>query len=251
MFNLPQENMLHCCSFSTSADRLLTAAYIRHRHVRNCVSWSVCDVKVRCFKAGLWWKCCFCDFSCRSGMIISGSIRAWWISPNCLKRRRTTTCRCPQKRWSRWTLNMDLSTFILETSFFEADWILPFQFNIWRIFYHFTMMWSHLKSFPRHRWSARFVLGRSHWDFLLLLFINTVQITHDNSEPWSSVAVAARQQLSCSFLHKAFLPSCRRPWLHSLFVVSPLRTLLALGCRVVQVNPNAENALKKIKLTKK
>lgn len=41
--------------------------------------------------------------------------------------------------------------------------------------------------------------------------------------------------------------------LHSLiFVISPTpRTLLALGCRVVQVNPNAENALKKIKLTKK
>ncbi|XP_056914898.1 ryanodine receptor 3-like isoform X8 [Takifugu flavidus] len=29
-----------------------------------------------------------------------------------------------------------------------------------------------------------------------------------------------------------------------------LKTLLALGCRVVQVNPNAENSLKKIKLTK-
>ncbi len=31
----------------------------------------------------------------------------------------------------------------------------------------------------------------------------------------------------------------------------PHRTLLALGCRVVQVNPNAESSLKKIKLPKK
>lgn len=39
---------------------------------------------------------------------------------------------------------------------------------------------------------------------------------------------------------------------NSCFFFSPLnRTLLALGCRVVHVNPNADSSLKKIKLPKK
>lgn len=39
---------------------------------------------------------------------------------------------------------------------------------------------------------------------------------------------------------------------NSFFFFSPLyRTLLALGCRVVHVNPNADSSLKKIKLPKK
>lgn len=36
-----------------------------------------------------------------------------------------------------------------------------------------------------------------------------------------------------------------------MYFFSHHRTLLALGCRVVQVNPNAEDSLKKIKLPKK
>lgn len=40
-------------------------------------------------------------------------------------------------------------------------------------------------------------------------------------------------------------------FVRSLYDIPPLRTLLALGCRVVQANPNAESSLKKIKLPKK
>lgn len=49
------------------------------------------------------------------------------------------------------------------------------------------------------------------------------------------------------------LNAIRRPasFVHLLYVVFPNRTLVALGCRVVQVNPNAESSLRKIKLPKK
>lgn len=186
--------MLTSCSFSTSADRPLTCSlYTTSSCQKPCFMicpWCRVTLLKKLLAAGLWWKCCFCDFAPRSGMITSGNIRAWWTSPNSLKRRRTTTCRCPRKRWSRWTLNTGPSTVSLEASCFTADWILLFLFNIWHIFYHSVMMWSFLAA-------------------------SVVAFTHFLSSPW------------------------------------PPRTLLALGCRVVQVNQNAENALKKIKLTKK
>lgn len=46
----------------------------------------------------------------RSATTTRGSTRAWWILPSCLRRKGTTTCRCPAKLSSETQRHDDLIT---------------------------------------------------------------------------------------------------------------------------------------------
>lgn len=103
----------------------------RHWLIRQCISYAyiifyinlvyihieLLQTKVADNKGRLKYCFCACSFSHRLGMIISGSIRAWWISPSCQKPKRTTICRCQLKLWS--TLH-------------SMDWFSSRYFGFWR-----------------------------------------------------------------------------------------------------------------------